>query len=238
MVSLDGSFTDLVGGLVDLTWLDSLISSPWVYLALFLFCAIDAFLPLVPSESLVITLGAYAAATGSPNVLLVVICAAAGAFVGDNVSRLIGRTAGVRFFAKPGRNERRRKTFRWAKRVLDQRGGLIIVVARYVPGGRTAVTVTAGAVGYPLRRFLLFAVIAAVSWALYSAILGHVGGHVFEDDPLLGAATGIGLAMTITAVVELTRYLRSRARTRRQSMRRDSQPDAQLIAQSKLDNDQ
>jgi membrane-associated protein len=235
---LDGTFTDLVGGLVDLTWIEPLMSSHWVYLALFLFCAIDAFLPLVPSESLVITLGAFAAATGSPNVLLLVVCAAAGAFAGDNVSRLIGRTIGVRFFARPGRNERRLKTFRWVKRVLDQRGGVIIVVARYIPGGRTAVTVTAGAVGYPLRRFLLFALIAAVSWALYSAIIGYVGGHAFEDDPLLGAAVGIGLAMTITAAVELARYLRARAQTRRESMHHGSQAEAQLTAQSKLDNDQ
>jgi membrane protein DedA with SNARE-associated domain len=93
---------------------------------------------------------------------------------------------------------------------MADRGGLILVVARYVPGGRTAVTVTMGAVGYRLRWFSLFAAVAAVSWGLYGALLGYVGGVAFEDDPVKGVAVGLGLALSVTAVVEGVRFVRRR----------------------------
>ncbi|TDD59362.1 DedA family protein, partial [Actinomadura rubrisoli] len=109
---------------------------------------------------------------------------------------------------RPG--TRRHKAFGWARRTMDERGGLILVVARYVPGGRTAVTMTMGVVGYPLRSFSLFAGIAAASWALYGALLGYVGGVAFEDDPIKGLAVGLGLALTATALVETVRFLRHR----------------------------
>ncbi|GAA4312570.1 hypothetical protein GCM10023178_75320 [Actinomadura luteofluorescens] len=95
---------------------------------------------------------------------------------------------------------------------MDERGGLILVVARYVPGGRTAVTLTMGAVGYRLRSFSLFAAVAAVSWALYGALLGYVGGVAFEDDPLKGVAVGLGLALGVTGAVEAVRFARRRRR--------------------------
>ena len=87
---------------------------------------------------------------------------------------------------------------------------MILVVARYVPGGRTAVTLTMGAVGYRLRSFSLFAAVAAVSWALYGALLGYVGGVAFEDDPLKGVAVGLGLALGVTGAVEAVRFARRR----------------------------
>ena len=58
LTSMSDAITDLVEGAM---------GSPWVYLALCAFAAIDAFFPVVPSESLVITAGVFAA-TGEPNV--------------------------------------------------------------------------------------------------------------------------------------------------------------------------
>lgn len=203
--------TEWLGRLVDITWVEPLMASWWVLLILFAFSAIDAFVPVVPSESLVITAGVYAAATGEPNVVLAALAAAAGAFTGDNISRLIGRLAGARYFSKPGK---RQAGYLWAQRFLAQRGGLVLVVARYIPAGRTAVTLTCGAVRYRLVSFLFFAAIAALSWATYSVTLGYAGGIVFEEDPILGVVVGISMAITITAVVELCRYLYHRRQRR------------------------
>ncbi|MFD0788708.1 DedA family protein, partial [Micromonospora azadirachtae] len=94
------------------------------------------------------------------------------------------------------------------------RGGLILTVARYVPGGRTAVTLTMGAVGYPRRRFLAFDALAAGSWGLYSALVGYLGGLAFEQDPVRGLLLGLGLALNVTVVVEGVRLLRRRGRRR------------------------
>ncbi|HEU5160347.1 MAG TPA: VTT domain-containing protein [Streptosporangiaceae bacterium] len=188
-----------------------LMGSPWVYGALFALALIDGFFPVVPSESLVITAGVFAAG-GEPNLVLVMAVAAAGAFAGDHVSFLAGRTAGGRLAG--GARGRRRRAFAWARRVLGGRGGLILVVARYVPGGRTAVTVTMGAVGYPGRAFAGFDALAAVSWAIYSASVGYVGGMAFEEEPLKGLLAGLGLAVFVSGLAEVARYARGRRRGR------------------------
>ncbi len=183
------------------------MGSPWVFVALFAFAAIDAFFPIVPSESLVITAGVFAA-SGEPNLAGVIVAAGLGAFVGDHISYLVGRTAGGKVVrgAKPG--SRRAKALAAGRKLLDDRGGIILIVCRYIPGARTGVTLTAGAVRYPLRSFTFFDGIAAASWATYSALIGYVGGEAFEDDPLKGLALGLGLALTVTLGVELVRQLR------------------------------
>ncbi|WP_433374890.1 DedA family protein [Streptosporangium sp. CA-115845] len=182
------------------------MASPWIYPALFALALLDGFFPVVPAETSVITAGVFAAATGAPDLPLVIAAAVLGAFAGDHVSYAIGRGADDRL-----RNGRRsRKTFAWAERALAERGGLILVVARYIPGGRTACTLTMGAVAYPRRSFALFDAVAALSWALYSGLIGYVGGAAFENDPVKGLLLGLGIAVTITAVVEAVRYLRRR----------------------------
>ena len=61
---------------------------------------------------------------------------------------------------------------------------------------------------YPLRRFSLFDGAAALSWGAYSALVGYVGGAAFEDAPLKGLALGLGIALSVTLLVELVRHLR------------------------------
>ncbi|UGS35151.1 DedA family protein [Capillimicrobium parvum] len=189
------------------------LTSPWGYVALFAFAAIDAIIPMVPSESLVITAGVFAA-SGDPSLPLVVVAAGLGAMVGDHLSFYIGRTAGTRLVrrAKPG--SRSRAAFDWAGGALFERGGIILIIARYIPGGRTAATLTMGTVGYPLRSFTLFDAVAAFSWALYSAAIGYIGGHAFEEDPIKGLALGLGLALLLAGVIEVVRHVRAR-RSRR-----------------------
>ena len=196
-----------------LDFVHGLMGSPWVYLALFSFAAIDGFFPVVPSESLVITAGVFAA-NGEPLLPLVIVAAAAGAFAGDHIAYLAGRTGGDRLVTRLKPGSKRRLAFDRAGRVLDDRGGLIIVVCRYIPGARTAITMTAGAVRHPLRSFSFFDGIAAGSWAAYSALIGFLGGAAFENDPLKGLALGLGVALAITATVEVVRHVRARSARR------------------------
>ncbi|MGC5012401.1 DedA family protein [Streptosporangium sp. DT93] len=186
--------------------LHDVMTSPWIYLALFALALLDGFFPVVPAETAVITAGVFAAATGAPDLLPVIAVSALGAFVGDHVSYLVGRGAGDRL-----RNGRRsRKAFAWAEKALAERGGLVLVVARYIPGGRTACTLTMGAVAYPRRSFAFFDAVAVLSWAVYSGFIGYVGGAAFENDPIKGLLLGLGIAVTITLVVEVVRHLRRR----------------------------
>ncbi|WP_320669338.1 DedA family protein [Patulibacter defluvii] len=199
----------MIDDLLDLA--EGAVSSPWFFVAIFAFAAIDGFLPAVPSESLVITAGVFAAA-GEPSIVPVIAAAAGGAFVGDHLSYLIGRKAGGPLQRRLREGTRRHAAFLWARDTLVQRGGTILIVARYIPGGRTAVTLTAGAVAYPRRTFTPFVAVAALSWGVYSAMIGYLGGHAFEDQPLKGLALGFGLSLLLAGAIELARHRAARRR--------------------------
>ncbi|BCJ59253.1 DedA family protein [Micromonospora endophytica] len=188
------------------------MSSPWVYLAIFAIAVVDGFFPVVPSETAVITAGVFAA-TGQPELWAVIAVAATGALVGDHISYAIGRGGG-RLLARLPERGRRRAAYGWASRGIAKRGGLILTVARYIPGGRTAVTMTMGATRFPRPRFLAFDLLAAGTWGLYSALVGYLGGLAFEQDPLRGLLLGLGLALTVTVIVETARWAHRRRRAR------------------------
>ncbi|MFC4114575.1 DedA family protein [Nonomuraea zeae] len=181
--------------------IQQVMSSPWLYAALFALALLDGFFPIVPAETSVITAAVFAA-TGETNLALVIVVAALGAFAGDHISYLIGSKSAGRL--------RDKKAFVWARGALAERGGLVLVVARYIPGGRTATTLTMGAVRYPLRSFTFFDAIAASSWAVYSGLIGFFGGMAFENDPIKGLLLGLGIALSITALVEIMRWARKR----------------------------
>ena len=87
-------------------WLVASAASPWIYPALFALVVADAFLVVLPSETLVVALGALAAATGEPSLLLIVPVAALGALLGDALCYLIGRTIGIDRWAWQRRGRR------------------------------------------------------------------------------------------------------------------------------------
>ena len=184
-------------------------SSSWAYAIIFVFAFLDALVPLVPSETAVITAGVVAA-SGDLSLALIVPAAAIGAFLGDNTSYFIGRKFGEpakrRFF--PGEKARRR--LEWADEQLRERGGELIAVARFIPGGRIAVTLSAGLLAYPWRRFVIFDAAAALAWALYSALLGYYGGQTFEG--FWGLVLALFTAFGVVAGIELVRWIMRRRR--------------------------
>jgi membrane protein DedA with SNARE-associated domain len=190
------------------TFTDFVSDSPWTYAFLFAVAAVDAFFPIVPSETSVIAAGVLAA-SGDLVLVLVIALAAAGAIVGDNISYWIGRTLGHRIVARFFSGARR-KRLEQAERGLAERGGYLILVARFIPGGRTAVTLAAGTLEFPWRRFLAYDVAAGIIWASYAALLGYFGGRTFEESPLKGLAVAFGIAVAVTAVVEVVRWVRKR----------------------------
>ena len=86
-------------------WLEHFSSSPWFYLIIFTIAVADSVLPIVPSETLVIV-GGVSAGTGELSIAIVILVAAAGAFIGDNMSYLIGRQASERILKRYTRNEK------------------------------------------------------------------------------------------------------------------------------------
>src|ERR1700754_3113758 len=170
-----------------LDFLDPFITSPGVYGVVFALAALDAFLPIVPSEATLIAAGVFAA-SGKPNVLLVILAGGAGAMLGDHISYYVGRAGGENVIRRIPEGSRREKTFERVRELLYRHGGVALVIARYIPGGRTAITLTTGAIGYPRPRFTAFDALACFSWATYTTLLGFVGGSAFQDHPVQGLA--------------------------------------------------
>ena len=191
-------------------------ASGWAYAIVFALAFLDAILPVVPSETAVITAGVVAGA-GDLSLMLVIPAAAAGAFLGDNTAYLIGRRFGTgvtqRFFS----GEKARRRLQWAEDQLRERGGELIAVGRFIPGGRTAVTLTAGLLRFAWRRFILFDAAAAIGWALYASLLGYFGGKAFEHAPWKGLLLALAIAFAVAGGIELVRWVLKRRRAARAS---------------------
>ncbi len=183
--------------------------SAWSYAIVFGVSALDAFFPLVPSETTVIAAGVLAA-NGDLRIELIIPAAAVGAICGDNVSFWVGRTLGERIADRLFAGDRRRHLDR-AHRLLEERGGYLIVIARFIPGGRTAATFAAGSLQWAWIRFIKFDVAAGAIWGSYAGLLGYFGGKTFKDSPFKGFLVAFGIALTITFGVEVVRWARKRA---------------------------
>ena len=189
---------------------DAVSGSDWSYLIVFLIAMLDAFFPIVPSEATAIAAGVVAG-TGGLSVEVCIAAAATGAIVGDNISFGIGHFLGHRVERRFFSGEKAQKRLKWAQRTLDERGGYLIVVARFIPGGRTATTFTAGFVEtFPWRRFLMFDALAGAIWGAYTVLLGYFGGRSFEKEPWKGLLLAFGIAVAVTVVVEIVRHVRRR----------------------------
>ncbi|MFV0406919.1 MAG: DedA family protein [Propioniciclava sp.] len=185
-------------------------ASPWLPLLMLAVAIVDGFFPPVPSETVLIAAVAGAASSGAwPTVALVALMAALGAVIGDNLAYLIGRRVGTTRY-RWLRTSRLAAALKRAQDGLRHRGAAVIVGARFIPIGRVAVNLAAGALAYPPARFRWLAVAGAGLWASYSAIIGAVAGQWFQGQPLLGTAVGIGLALLTGVLIDRVSAARRR----------------------------
>jgi len=182
----------------------------WTYPLIFGVAMLDAFFPLVPGETVAITAGVLAG-SGQLSLPLSILAASAGAFVGDNISYGLGTWLGEHTVKRMFRGEKARRGFEWAERMLAERGTYIIIVARFIPGGRTATTFSAGYVhSFTWRRFVRADAVACLLWGNYTVLLGYLGGKAFEEHPWKGLLLASGIAVAITGGVEAVRHFRRR----------------------------
>ena len=166
----------------------------WVYLALFVLLIVDAMVPVVPIQAIMITSGALTV-YGGLDLPMVIAVGALGMFTGDSIAFVLGRTAGhvgnhwlssrlaaLRHRFAPqqddgdqGTSKTRRAAARFT-RGLRQPGPLVLLLCRFVPGGRMAAGYHAGRNGYPIRFFIAYDGGAALAWATYGGLVGHIGG--------------------------------------------------------------
>jgi membrane protein DedA with SNARE-associated domain len=192
------------------------VGSPVSYAIALVIPALDAVIPVLPSETAVIALGVASAGSVDPRIAVLVALAGVGAFLGDNLSYLLGRHFGARvnrrfFFSVKGMHRRA-----WAEGMLEHYGVRLIVICRFIPGGRTAVTLTCGLIGYPQRSFVGATAAAGAIWALYAFFIGRLGGKTFADRPWAGLLLALGATLAVSAVIEVIRRASALLRRRRE----------------------
>jgi membrane protein DedA with SNARE-associated domain len=175
--------------------------SPVVYVVLFAMCVIDGFFPPVPSETVLVGLAAVAASNGKPVLALVLATGALGAIVGDSVAYWIGRRVGL---DRLGRSRRVAisNAFVWASRQMHRRSASLILVGRYIPVGRMAVNMTAGATRLPYRRFLALSALAGAMWSGTAVGLALATARVLHGQPVLSVIVSVVIAISIGLAVD------------------------------------
>ena len=188
-------------------WLNDVAGNWWFLLVILAIAFLDSVIPIVPSETAVIV-GGVAAGNNEQNLFLVILCGASGAFLGDNFAYVVGRYFSPWIERRTASRPKLAKRLDWARDQIRSRGGPLLVTARFIPGGRTALTITSGLTHQPRRWFASWIAVAAVVWASYAATLGYIFGDRFNERVALWLA--FGAALGITLLIELIRHLRSR----------------------------
>lgn len=183
-------------------------ASPATYAIVFGIVAVDAVLPFAQAEAVVITAAVFAA-QGHLEIWLVALLAAFGGIVGDNASYLLGRLVGCRVANRLLSREKLQR----AERGVRRQGATLILIARFIPVGRTATTLAAGTLEMEWRRFLVADAPAATLWATYASLLGFVGGTSFEHNLWKPLVFALGLALLLAVAGEAyRRYARAHGR--------------------------
>jgi membrane protein DedA with SNARE-associated domain len=197
------------------TLLDAVAIPGLAYGVILLLLTVDAFVPIVPAQALMIG-GGVLTASGELTLALVVAAGAVGAFAGDlacfGVGRRLARrdAEGMNSAGKVGKLSKLtgRLTDAMRKHVF-----LAMLFCRFVPAGRMVASAHAGRSGYSLRRFLSLDLAATTLWATYAALLGHFGGEAIANSAWLPLTiVAVAAVLLIAAAPVLSFVSRSRER--------------------------
>ena len=155
----------------------------WTYLLLFLiiFCETGLVItPVLPGDSLLFGVGAFAAA-GALNVELLVIILCLAAIAGDTVNYTIGHYVGPKVFHEEKGRFFRREYLDRTHRFYEKYGGKTIILARFVPIVRTFAPFVAGIGSMTYARFIVYNVTGGIAWVLFFVL----GGYYFGNLPVI-----------------------------------------------------
>jgi membrane protein DedA with SNARE-associated domain len=155
----------------------------------------------VPGETILLIAGYFAASRPDQfNIFRVMLTAATGAVIGDNIGFAIGHHYGRSvllrfgrfFFLTPKRLEHMENYF-------ESHGNKTILVARFITGLRVFAALLAGASKMPWRMFFIYNVSGAILWSIIITTLGYLFG---QSLPLLIKWVGrSGTILLIAAIV-------------------------------------
>jgi membrane-associated protein len=205
-------FSDAADAFTELTnWLADFSANWWFLLIIFAVAFLDSVIPIVPGETMVI-IGGVAAGQGEQSLLLVIAAGASGAFFGDNTAYFIGSKLSRFIERRAAKRPKWQARLDWAAQQIRVRGGPLLITARFIPGGRSVLTISSGVTHQPRAWFMGWIALAAAIWATYAAGLGYFGGKTFEDNHTKAFLVAFGASIGMTIIVEVVRHIRARGK--------------------------
>jgi membrane protein DedA with SNARE-associated domain len=151
---------------------------------------------VLPGETAVV-LGGFLASRGHVQLPLLVVVVVAAAVTGPLVGYEIGRFAGDRLFNVRPLRRMSRQVDR-ARSTLRQRGGIAVLLGRFVAVVRALMPAAAGAARVRYRTFLVYSVVGGIVWGVGYCLLGYLAGSAYT---VIEREVGTGLAIAVAAVV-------------------------------------
>ncbi|MFA4916243.1 MAG: DedA family protein [Syntrophales bacterium] len=152
----------------------------WTYLLVFLiiFCETGLVVtPLLPGDSLLFGLGAFAA-TGVLELEWLIILLSIAAVAGDTVNYTVGKFIGPKIFHKENVRFLNREYLDRTHRFYEKYGGKTIIIARFVPIIRTFAPFVAGIGTMSYLRFASYNVLGGISWVVIFISAGYYFGNL------------------------------------------------------------
>jgi membrane protein DedA with SNARE-associated domain len=177
------------------TWMHDLIQAYGLWV-LFIVVTLESMGVPMPGETALVTTALYAGSTHQIDIISVVLVAAAGAIIGDNIGYLIGRSIQLRLLVRYGRYIRLdQPRLKVGQYLFRRHGGKIVFFGRFVAFLRTFAAVLAGANRMPWPHFLLMNALGGLCWA---SIFG--GGAYLFGEQIARVAGPVSLLLLVVAI--------------------------------------
>lgn len=165
-------------------WIIDLVD--WAgYWGVALLMLLETVFPPVPSE-VIMTVAGVSAARGNMTLEGTILAGTAGAMLGNWFWYWLAIKFGEARMHVSIDKYSRWLTLDWdeierGERLFEQRGTIIVLVARMIPTLRSLISIPAGLFKMSLRRFLVFSTIGTMGWSAALAGAGYFLGTQFGD---------------------------------------------------------
>ncbi len=177
------------------------------YAAVFAFVGVESLGIPLPGETMLISAALYAGTTHNLNIVGVVIAAAAGAIIGDNIGFGVGHWGGYRLLLRYGRYIRlEEKRIKVARYLFLRHGGKVVFFGRFVSVLRTYAAFLAGTARMPWPRFLSFNAAGGIVWSVaYGAGAYALGSQINKLSKPVDIVLGILAVVVIAGLIVVLR---------------------------------
>jgi membrane protein DedA with SNARE-associated domain len=156
---------------------------------------------VLPGETAAL-IGGVAASRHRVSLAVMIAVVVLAAIVGDSVGYAIGSRYGSRLLELRVLRRRRERVER-ARRTLRERGGIAVLLGRFVAFLRATMPFLAGSAHLRYSRFLAYNAAGGVLWGAGVVLVGYLAGnsYVAVEHTFGPVVAGVALALLVIAIV-------------------------------------